>query len=505
MGLKKMKKEKEPFPGGQFPRGSEPVIFELSSPGREGVSLPDNDVFEEPVERLLPSTFLREDLPLPEVAEIDVVRHFTRLSQKNFAIATVFFPLGSCTMKYNPMVHEEIARDPGWWGLHPYQPESTCQGALRLLKELEAFLCEIGGMDAVTLQPSAGAQGELVGLLLIRAYLRSQGQSHRKKVLVPQSAHGTNPATAARCGYEIVEVKSDARGRVDLADLDRQMDDTVAALMLTNPNTLGLFEDQMRTIAEMVHGRGGQMYCDGANLNAILGYARPGDMGFDVMHFNVHKTFSTPHGAGGPGAGPVAVKKHLEPFLPIPRIKETSEGLVWDYDYPQSIGKIHPFYGNFMVLVRAYAYIRTLGPALRKVAEDAVLNANYLLYLLKEVYPTPYPGPCMHEFVVTANPLKRQKGIRALDIAKRLLDYGFHPPTIYFPLIVPEALMIEPTETESQETLSAYAQALLQIAEEDPETVRNAPYTTPVLRLDEARAAREPNLQWEEKEGRPGK
>jgi len=482
------------------------TIAELSSPGRMGASLPDCDVPQDPLESLIPADYVRADLPLPEVAEPDVVRHYTRLSQLNVGVDTHFYPLGSCTMKYNPKVNEEVASWPAFTGLHPYQPDSTAQGALRVLHALERALCQIGGMHSATLQPSAGALGELVGLLLIRAYHNGQGQGHRSLVLIPDSSHGTNPATATRCGYKVVKIASNRRGRVDIADLERHMNDQVAALMMTNPNTLGLFEDEISAACSLVHSRGGQVYCDGANMNAILGFARPGDMGFDVMHFNLHKTFSTPHGGGGPGAGAVAVKEHLEPFLPVPRIVETPDGLRWDYNRPQTIGRVHPFYGNFAVLLRAYCYIRQLGAdGLRAVAEDAVLNANYLMHRLVGPQAPPagtggyslaYPGPCMHEFVISAAEHKRATGVRTVDIAKRVLDYGFHPPTVYFPLIVEEALMIEPTETASKETLDAFADALLAIAKEDPELVRSAPHHGPVSRVDEVKAARELNLRW---------
>jgi glycine dehydrogenase subunit 2 len=474
-----------------------PSLFEEAKPGRPGVELPKSDVPEIPIEDLLPREELRSDLPLPALGELQVVRHFTRLSQLNVGVDTVFYPLGSCTMKYNPKVNDAVAGLPGFAGLHPYQPDRLAQGALRMLKELERFLCEIGGMDAATLQPAAGAQGEFTGLLLFRAYHKSNRDERRKKILTPTSAHGTNPATAARCGYRIVPLGANDRGRVDFADLERLMKDDVAGIMMTNPNTLGLFEEEIAKIADLVHDRGGLLYCDGANMNAILGIARPGDMGFDVMHYNVHKTFSTPHGAGGPGAGPVAVKAHLEPFLPFPVLRETDEGLAWEYHRPQSIGRLHPYYGNFSVLVRAYAFIAAHGAeGLRAVSEDAVLNANYILETLKVLYPPAYPGPCMHECVLSGSLQKKQRGVRALDVAKRLLDYGFMAPTVYFPMIpgVEEAMMIEPTETETLEMIDSFVETMHAIAKEDPDLVRSAPLRTPVRRLDEARAARQPDL-----------
>ncbi len=474
-----------------------PSLFDQARDGRPGVEVPAVDVPARPTEELIPSTDLRSDLPLPALGELQVVRHFTRLSQLNVGIDTVFYPLGSCTMKYNPKINDVIANLPGYAGLHPYQPDKLTQGALKMHKELERFLCEIGGMDAATLQPAAGAQGEFTGLLLFRAYHKSHGDEKRKKILVPTSAHGTNPATAARCGYQIVPLGANEKGRVDFADLDKLMRDDVAGIMMTNPNTLGLFEDEIAKIAETVHERGGLLYCDGANMNAILGVVRPGDMGFDVMHYNVHKTFSTPHGAGGPGAGPVAVKAHLEPFLPYPVLRETDEGLAWEYHRPQSIGRLHPFYGNFLVLVRAYAFIAAHGAeGLRGISEDAVLNANYIMSKLNDLYPPGYPGACMHECVLSGGLQKRERNVRALDIAKRLLDYGFMAPTIYFPLIpgLDEAMMIEPTETETKEMIDSFIETMRAIAAEDPELLHEAPTTTPVRRLDEARAARQPDL-----------
>ncbi|ADU51302.1 glycine dehydrogenase (decarboxylating) beta subunit [Thermaerobacter marianensis DSM 12885] len=490
----------EPAPVGAEP---EPLIFAYSRPGRGGVRWPAPDVPVRPVEERVPAELLRRDPPaLPEVAEVDLVRHYTRLSQMNHAVDTGFYPLGSCTMKYNPKVNERVAALPGFADLHPYVPDELAQGALRLMYDLERALCEIGGMARATLQPAAGAHGELTGILLIRAYHRSRGQGHRYKVIVPDSAHGTNPATAAMAGYKVVEVPSDARGGVDLKALEAVLDEDVAALMLTNPNTLGLFDENIHRIAEMVHAAGGLLYYDGANANAILGISRPGDMGFDVVHFNLHKTFSTPHGGGGPGAGPVGVKEELVPFLPAPLVeRDPATGRFYlDHDRPQAIGRMRSFYGNFAVLVRAYAYIRALGAeGLRRVSEDAVLNANYVMRQLAGLYRLPYDRTCMHEFVLSASNLRERTGIRALDVAKRLLDFGIHPPTIYFPLIVEEALMIEPTETESKETLDRFVAVMRRIAreaEEEPDVVRQAPHTTPVGRLDEALAARRPVLRW---------
>jgi glycine dehydrogenase subunit 2 len=437
---------------------------------------------------------------LPEVSEVDVIRHFTKLSMRSIGVDTAFYPLGSCTMKYNPKVNEDLASLPGFASVHPLQPADDAQGTLRLMYELEQFLVEIGGMDAASLQPAAGAQGEMTGLMLIRAFHVANGDLSRKKILVPDSSHGTNPASAALTGFEVVEVKSNDRGGVDLEDLKRLTDETVAGLMLTNPNTLGLFDENVEEIVEIVHNAGGLAYYDGANMNAILGICRPGDMGFDVMHFNLHKTFSTPHGGGGPGSGPVAVKKHLSRFLPKPMIRKGNDGRYYlDDDCPDSIGKVRSFYGNVGVCIKAYCYIRQMGAdGLAEVSKNAVLNANYLLSRLKGTYDLPYDRPCMHEFVLSAANLKGS-GVKARDIAKRLLDYGVHPPTVYFPLIVHEALMVEPTETESIETLDAFADAMIAIAREcetDKEKVLGAPHETVVGRLDEVLAARKPDLRW---------
>ncbi len=474
---------------------TEPLIYELSSPGRVGFTLPECDV---PQSRL-PEGLLRDEVLLPEVSEVDIIRHFTRLSQYNYGVDLGMYPLGSCTMKYNPKVNEEAARYPGFAQLHPYQNEATVQGALQLMFELQQYLGEIGGLPAVSLQPAAGAHGELTGMLVIWAYHLARGETQRQKVLIPDSAHGTNPATSTMGGFQVVEVKSDARGNVDLDDLRRLADNTLVGLMLTNPNTLGLFDEHVQEVASIVHEAGGLLYGDGANLNAIVGVARPGDLGFDVLHFNLHKTFSTPHGGGGPGSGPVAVTAALAGFLPTPVVRQEGDRYTL-YSPPRTIGRVKSFYGNFGILVRAYTYIRILGLAgLRATAENAVLNANYLLARTKGAYEAPYGDRyCKHEFVLSGN---RQKayGVRTLDIAKRLIDYGVHPPTVYFPLIVPECLMVEPTESESLETLDAYAEALLAIAKEaetNPELLHHAPTISRVGRLDEVTAAREPRLRW---------
>lgn len=478
----------------------QPLIFELSSPGREAYSLPEQDVPGQANE-FIPAEFLRDrDPALPEVSEVDVIRHFTGLSQLNHGVDTGFYPLGSCTMKYNPKINEDVARLGGFANLHPLAPEEVSQGALQLMYEMQQYLAEIAGMDAITLQPAAGAHGELTGLMLIRAYHRKRGELGRTKVIVPDSAHGTNPASAAVNGFQIVQVKSDGRGGVDIEALKQVLGPDVACLMLTNPNTLGLFDENIRLIADLVHQAGGLLYYDGANANAIMGIARPGDAGFDVVHFNLHKTFSTPHGGGGPGSGPVGCKKELAPFLPVPVVALKDGRYFLDYDRPDTIGRVKSFYANFDVVVKAYAYIRAMGPdGLVRASEDAVLNANYLAAKLKEKYHLVYDRLCKHEFVLSADWQKRATGVRTLDIAKRLLDFGFHPPTVYFPLIVEECLMIEPTETESRETLDAFVAAMVQIADEaanDPEKVKTAPHTTVVGRLDESRAARQPILRW---------
>jgi glycine dehydrogenase subunit 2 len=480
-------------------RAYDRLVFELSSPGRLAFSLAPADVPVEPALSALPAKYRRRrPAALPEVSELDVVRHYSRLSQMNYGVDTHFYPLGSCTMKYNPKINEDAARMAGFARLHPLAPAALAQGALQLMYDLGRMLAEIAGMDAVSLQPAAGAQGELAGVLMIRAYHAARGEK-RTKVLIPDSAHGTNPASTALAGYEVIEVKSDAEGRVDLADLERHLGADVAAFMITVPNTLGNFEPRVTEIADLCHARGAQVYMDGANLNAILGLTRPGDLGFDVCHFNLHKTFTTPHGGGGPGAGPVGVKAHLEPFLPLPVIAHGDGGYALDFKRPQSIGKLQAFWGNFGMHVRAYTYIRTMGAdGLRAVSENAVLNANYIMKRLEDHYDLAAPGPCMHECVVSA---RRQKklGVTAMDIAKRLLDLGFYAPSTYFPMIVDEALMIEPTETESKETLDAFCEAMIRIAREaesGPEPIHAAPVTTPVRRLDQTKAAREPNLKW---------
>jgi glycine dehydrogenase subunit 2 len=476
---------------------SEPVIFERSRPGRRGVAVPPLDVPEAPP---LPPEFLRDDLPLPEVSELDVVRHYVRLSQLNFAIDSVFYPLGSCTMKYNPKAHEEAARLRGFQQIHPLQPTETVQGALELMFNLQEALAEISGLPAVSLQPAAGAQGELTGILMIRAYHRERGETGRTVVLVPESAHGTNPATAAMAGFTVKPVRADRAGNVDLDQLRSLLGPEVAAMMLTQPSTLGLFDPNIEEIARLIHASGALLYGDGANLNAILGKVKPGDCGFDVLHINLHKTFTTPHGGGGPGAGPVCASAALADYLPDPVVGRRADAYVFLHP-PKSIGKVRAFFGHFGMFVRAYAYIRSLGAeGLREVSEHAVLNANYLRARLQDVYDLPYDRICMHEVVFSGSRQKQQSGVRTLDIAKRLIDYGYHPPTIYFPLVVDEALMIEPTETESKETLDGFIEAMRAIAAEaaaDPDLLRAAPTTTPVGRLDEAQAARRPDLRWQ--------
>ncbi|MDR7072706.1 aminomethyl-transferring glycine dehydrogenase subunit GcvPB [Fictibacillus barbaricus] len=476
------------------------LIFELSKPGRVGYSIPELDVPEVDVESIIPSDYLRaEEAELPEVSELQIVRHYTALSNRNHGVDSGFYPLGSCTMKYNPKINEDVARFPGFANIHPLQDEETVQGALEMMYRLQTSLAEITGMDEVTLQPAAGAHGEWTGLMMIRAYHEANGDFNRTKVIVPDSAHGTNPASATVAGFDSITVKSDERGLVDLEDLKRVVDQDVAALMLTNPNTLGLFEEHILEMAKIIHEAGGKLYYDGANANAILGFARPGDMGFDVVHLNLHKTFTGPHGGGGPGSGPVGVKSDLIPFLPKPVLVKENDVYKFEYNRPQSIGRVKPYYGNFGINVRAFTYIMTMGPdGLHQVSENAVLNANYLMRRLEPYFDLPFTQHCKHEFVLSG---RRQKklGVRTLDMAKRLLDFGYHPPTIYFPLSVEEAIMIEPTETESKETLDEFIDKMIQItkeAEENPEIVQEAPHTTVVKRLDEATAARKPILKY---------
>ncbi|HEX2945049.1 MAG TPA: aminomethyl-transferring glycine dehydrogenase subunit GcvPB [Clostridia bacterium] len=476
------------------------IIFELSRTGRKAYSLPACDVPVKPAETMVPGEYIRADATeLPEVSEVDIARHFTHLAHRNHGVDSGFYPLGSCTMKYNPKIDEDIANLDGFRSVHPYQQEDTVQGCLQVLYEMDRMLSAITGMERFCLQPAAGAHGELTGMMIIKAYHESRGDTGRRKIIIPDSAHGTNPASAALAGFETVEVKSDARGGVDLEALASAVGPDTAGLMLTNPNTLGLFDENIARIAEIVHGAGGLLYYDGANANAILGKCRPGDMGFDVVHLNLHKTFATPHGGGGPGSGPVGVRNELVPFLPRPTVELKDNKYLLDYDHPLSIGRVKSFYGNFGVILKAYAYIRTMGPdGLREVSETAVLNANYLFGRLKQYFTVPYDRICKHEFVLSGE-AQAEKGVRTLDIAKRLLDFGYHPPTVYFPMIVHEAIMIEPTETESRETLDSFADTLISIAreaEEEPDKVRNAPYTTVVSRLDEVKAARNPVLKW---------
>jgi glycine dehydrogenase subunit 2 len=476
----------------------EPLLSELSRRGTPCHELPALDV---PEADDLCGQVLRGELRLPEIGELDTVRHFTHLAQRNFSIDSVFYPLGSCTMKYNPRVNEDVARLPGIAHVHPLQPDETVQGALSIMFELQRLLAEITGFSATTLQPAAGAQGELAGMLMMRAYHLDRGDTRRTRVLVPDSAHGTNPATAAMCGFHTVSISTDPNGNIDLDKLHAALDDTVVGLMLTNPNTLGLFEQNLRQVTSAVHAAGGLVYGDGANLNAILGVVKPADMGFDCLHINVHKTFSTPHGSGGPGAGPVAVNALLEPFLPVPRVVKDADGsLRLEFDRPKSIGRLKGFQGHFGILARGLTYIRMHGAeGLRTLSETAVLNANYLLALLRDAFDVPHDRTCMHEFVLSGRRQKEATGVRTLDMAKRLLDFGIHPPTIYFPLIVEEAIMVEPTESESKGTLDRFAAVMHQIAREcveAPDVVRNAPEHQVVGRLDEVTAARKPILRW---------
>ncbi len=482
-------------------RNYEHLIFELSKPGRKAYMLPPLDVEDKDLSSLIPDEFIsKEELKLPEVTEVDIIRHYTNLSNKNYGVDTGFYPLGSCTMKYNPKINEDAARYDGFANVHPYQAEDCIQGSLQLMYELEKHLCEVAGMDRLTMQPAAGAHGELTGIMLIKAYHEKRGDLERNKIIVPDSAHGTNPATAAMAGYKIVEIKSTKDGLVDLEALRAAVGEDTAGLMLTNPNTLGIFDKGILEIAKIVHDAGGLLYYDGANANAIMGHARPGDMGFDVVHFNLHKTFSTPHGGGGPGSGPVGVKKELVEFLPVPMVEKDGDRYFLDYDYPNTIGKVKDFYGHFGILVRAFTYILTLGGnGLKKSSEMAVLNANYICSQLKDDYYLPIDTIYKHEFVLGGLGDSLSE-VTTLDIAKRLLDKGYHPPTIYFPLIINEAMMIEPTETESKETLDEFIAAMKEIAKEareNPEMVKSAPHNTVVRRPNEVKAARDINVKYE--------
>lgn len=475
------------------------LIYEKSVPGRRASFVPQHDGLTAPE---IPDELRRAEPPrLPEVHELEVMRHFTELSTRNFGIDNGFYPLGSCTMKYNPRVNERLVTLPGFANLHPLQEEGGAQGALELMWRLQEILAEVSGLHAVSLQPAAGSQGELTGLMLARAYFEDRGENEqRRNVIIPDTAHGTNPASVTMAGYTVVGVRTDARGNIDVDDLRAKVDERTACLMLTNPSTLGLFDENIEEIAKIFHSAGALMYYDGANLNAVCGISRPGDMGFDIVHINLHKTFSQPHGGGGPGGGPIAVRDILEPFLPVPAVVRKPDGTFGlDDDRPKSIGKVRGFTGPFGVFVRSYAFIRMFGPRLREMSEHAVLNANYMLARLRDEYELPYDRLCMHEFVVSARNQKREHGVSALDVVKRLMDYGFHPPTVYFPLVVPEALMIEPTETESKETLDAFCDALLAIAREaveQPELLKEAPHVRPVQRLDEVRAAKQPIVKY---------
>ncbi|MGN5879490.1 MULTISPECIES: aminomethyl-transferring glycine dehydrogenase subunit GcvPB [Staphylococcus] len=480
---------------------SSPLIFERSKEGRYAYSLPQSDIKTDAVSSILNEKFIRkEKAELPEVAELDLVRHYTELSNKNFGVDSGFYPLGSCTMKYNPKINEKVARIPGFAESHPLQDEDQVQGSLEIIYSLQEELKEITGMDEVTLQPAAGAHGEWTALMIFKAYHQKNGEGHRDEVIVPDSAHGTNPASASFAGFKSVTVKSNERGEVDIDDLKRVVNENTAAIMLTNPNTLGIFEKNIMEIREIVHEAGGLLYYDGANLNAIMDKVRPGDMGFDAVHLNLHKTFTGPHGGGGPGSGPVGVKKELASYLPKPMVIKEGQTYKYDNDIENSIGRVKPFYGNFGIYLRAYTYIRTMGAeGLKEVSEAAVLNANYIKASLKDYFEIPYEQYCKHEFVLSGSKQK-EHGVRTLDMAKRLLDFGVHPPTIYFPLNVEEGMMIEPTETESKETLDHFINAMIEIAEEaknDPDKVLEAPHTTIIDRLDETQAARKPVLKFE--------
>ncbi len=473
------------------------LLFEMSQPGRRTHRLPASDVPVVDVAKLLPEGAVSDSLPvLPEIGEIDLTRHYVNLSKRNMSIDSNFYPLGSCTMKYNPKRHERLAALPGMANIHPLQSDESCQGMLHMLWEMQNILGEIAGLPAVSLQPAAGAQGELTALLVASAYFKDKGEK-RTRVLIPDSAHGTNPASAAIAGFETVSIKSNAKGLVDMDDLKSKLDDQTAVFMITNPNTLGLLDVQIAEITKLLHDKGGLVYLDGANMNAIVGVTRPGDFGADMMHYNVHKTFTGPHGAGGPGSGPIAVRDFLAPYLPSPIVVKDGETFRLDYNLPKSIGRVRSFFANVGILLRGYCYIRTLGPeGLREMTHNAVLNANYLLAILNDTFEVPFGERCMHEFVASARQLKREKRITAMDIGKRLLDYGYHAPTVYFPLVVPEAMMIEPTETESKQTLDAFAAAMNKIRGEEADFLRDAPHTTPISRPDEIKAAKQPILRW---------
>lgn len=473
------------------------LIYEKSRPGRRGLEIPKPDL---PVPAI-PAGLARKTPPrLPEMAEPEVMRHFTELSRRNFGIDIGFYPLGSCTMKYNPRVNERLVGLPGFRDLHPLVEDDAAQGALELEWNLQEILRAVTGLPGVSLQPAAGSQGELTGLLCMRAYFDDIGEGEqRRKIVIPDTAHGTNPASVTMAGYEVTPVKTDARGNIDIDDLRTKVDEHTAGLMLTNPSTLGLFDENIEQIRDIFHAAGALMYYDGANLNAVVGISRPGDMGFDIVHINLHKTFSQPHGGGGPGGGPIAVAAKIDPYLPAPVVVRDGEGFRLDYDRPKSIGKVRGFSGPFGVFVRSYAFMRAWGPGLKQMSEIAVLNANYMRIRLQGAYELPYDRLCMHEFVLSARALKRDHGITALDVAKRLMDFNYHPPTVYFPLVVPEALMIEPTETEAKETLDEFCDAMLQIAREaaeSPDELRAAPHGRPVERLDEVRAARNPIVRY---------
>ena len=478
------------------PRPPMELVYEKSQPGRRAGTLPGTGL---PAPEL-PAGLRREHAPrLPELSEPELVRHFTALADRTFGVDTGFYPLGSCTMKHNPRVNERVVALPGFRDLHPLQEEDGAQGALELMWRLQEILAEVAGLGAVSLQPAAGSQGELTGLMLMRAYFADRGEGERDTVFVADTAHGTNPASVTMSGYKLQKVGTDERGNLDVDFLRERVDERTAGLMLTNPSTLGLFDERIEEVAAIFHDAGALLYYDGANLNAVCGISRPGDMGFDIVHYNLHKTFSQPHGGGGPGGGPVAVREQLEPFLPVPVVVRDGERFRFEEDRPKTIGKVRGYYGPFGVFVRSYAFIRSYGPHLKEMSEVAVLNANYLLARLRDAYDLPYDRLCMHEFVLSARSLKREHGITALDVAKRLMDFGIHPPTIYFPLVVPEALMIEPTETEPKERLDAFVEAMRQIAEEaasSPQTIKEAPHARPVRRLDEVRAAKQPVVRY---------